>query len=292
MIESVIKNKQEVINEKLESLLKAPRDEYQILFDSMNYSLLAGGKRIRPILFLLALELFGIDSLRYAEIACAIECVHTYSLVHDDLPAMDNDDYRRGRLTNHRKYGAGIATMAGDGLLTYAFELLARQEYLLPEIRVKLILILAKASGAIGMVGGQAYDKLLEGKEIGEQELAFLDDCKTGQLLCAPLDMAAEISSPPIHAKRNLHEFGKHLGRLFQITDDLLDVNGSLEEMGKKPLQDITEHKATYVTILGKSKAQEKAVKEAENAIRYIEEFGGKGVYLRELVEFILKRAK
>lgn len=154
MIQEILKEKQKLINHRLALLLKADRVEHETLYSAMNYSLLAGGKRIRPFLFLTVLDILGVDSGLYIDAACALECVHTYSLIHDDLPAMDNDDYRRGRLTNHKVYGAGMATQAGDGLLTFAFQLLSEQKQIASDIRVELISLLARAAGPEGMVGG------------------------------------------------------------------------------------------------------------------------------------------
>lgn len=292
MLKEIMKARQTEINERLATLLVSDGTAHQKLFDSMNYSLRAGGKRIRPFLFLLVLELFHKDWSKYVDVACALECVHTYSLIHDDLPAMDNDDYRRGKLTNHKVYGAGMATMAGDGLLTFAFELLARQEEIPAALRCELISILAKASGPIGMVGGQAHDIDSEGKELSIEDLRLMDHCKTGCLLMAPVDMAAVIAEASAKEKEILHRFAGHLGILFQITDDLLDVNGHLDEMGKMPNQDAVDHKSTYVTILGKEAATSLAKKEAQAAEALLEELSLDTTALHELVEMILVRTK
>ena len=292
MLKEIMKARQVEINSRLSTLLTSDSPAHQKLFDSMNYSLCAGGKRIRPFLFLLVLELFHKDWSKYVDIACAIECIHTYSLIHDDLPAMDNDDYRRGKLTNHKVYGAGMATMAGDGLLTAAFEILAAREEIPAPLRCQLISILAKASGPVGMVGGQAHDIDSEGKELSIEDLRLMDHCKTGCLLMAPVDMAAVIAEISTKEKETLHAFAEHLGILFQITDDLLDVNGHLDEMGKMPNQDAVDHKSTYVTILGKDAAEALAKEEAAAATTLLDALPLDTALLRELVEMILVRTK
>ena len=292
MLKELMKVRQKKINDRLSQLLESDSPAHQRLFDSMNYSLQAGGKRIRPFLFLLVLELFKKDWCSYMNVACAIECIHTYSLIHDDLPAMDNDDYRRGKLTNHKVYGAGMATMAGDGLLTFAFELLAGEQAIPAQLRCELISILAKASGASGMVGGQAHDIDSEGRILAIEDLRFMDYCKTGCLLAAPVDMAVAIAGASKKESEILHSFAVHLGILFQITDDLLDVNGHLDEMGKMPHQDAVDHKSTYVTILGKGKAQALAEMEAATAEELLKNLSQDTTLLHELIHMILVRTK
>ena len=240
MIQEILKEKQKLINHRLAVLLKADRVEHETLYSAMNYSLLAGGKRIRPFLFLTVLDILGVDSGLYIDAACALECVHTYSLIHDDLPAMDNDDYRRGRLTNHKVYGAGMATQAGDGLLTFAFQLLSEQKQIASDIRVELISLLARAAGPEGMVGGQAHDIEAEGKHLTLSELKILDACKTGCLLSAPVSMACAVAGTALKERVLLENFAAHLGLLFQITDDLLDEKGNLVDAGVEANDDNT----------------------------------------------------
>lgn len=291
VIEEILKNKQDIVNKKLDTLFISDCTEHERLFDAMRYSLLAGGKRIRPILFLLILDIFNKNSEKYLDVACALECVHTYSLIHDDLPGMDNDDYRRGKLTNHKKYGTGIAILAGDGLLTYAFELISESLTISADIKIHLIRILSKASGACGMLGGQAHDKMVENKEITLDELRLLDQCKTGCLISAPIEMACEIAQVDSQIKNVYYEWAVHLGLLFQITDDLLDQNGHLNDMGKNPLQDVINHKSTYVTLLGEEKARLMAEREATAAISLCKKMKNAGA-LEELIGYILHRNK
>lgn len=292
MIRELMKSKKSLIDQRLKSLLKADRAEHKTLFDAMNYSLLAGGKRIRPSLFLIVLDMLGVDSSRYIDTACTLECIHTYSLIHDDLPAMDNDDFRRGVLTNHKVFGAGMATQAGDGLLTFAFELLASQEMIPAQVRIKLVSILARAAGPCGMVGGQAHDLKAENRNLSLKELQILDAAKTGCLLMAPVKMALTIAGADQEVKEALEAYSFHLGILFQITDDLLDIKGSLDEMGKMPGQDVLDHKSTYATILGPEQAFKAAEKEAEEAKKAICNISCETDALLELVDMILSRSR
>lgn len=292
MIQQILNEKKQQVELRLRHLLRTEEPALRTLYASMNYSLLAGGKRIRPALFLMALDLLGQPSGDYLDAACALECVHTYSLIHDDLPQMDDDDYRRGRLTNHKVYGAGMATMAGDGLLTFAFELLAGMEQVPAAVRCRLIRILAQAAGPDGMVGGQAQDIEAERRRLTLEELRTLDRCKTGCLLCAPLDMAAVLAEADAPVAEALHAYGIQLGQLFQITDDLLDVSGSLEEMGKEPGQDAVMHKATYVTLAGEAGARALAEQEAVRAVQALAGMGQEAEDLRELAAWLLHRTK
>lgn len=223
-----------------------------VLTESMRYSLLAGGKRIRPVLFYAALDALGHDYLQEKELAVAIECIHTYSLIHDDLPAMDNDDFRRGKFSNHKVFGEANAVLAGDALLSYAFDLLLKAAE-----RDKAHLLAAQklsfAAGAEGMIAGQSADLLYSGKNAGEKELFFIYENKTGRLISAPLGMAAVLSGGNAEAAE---EFGKNLGILFQLTDDILDEKGSDIRMGKTLGKDKIEDKLTCVKVFGMEKAE------------------------------------
>ena len=292
MVQDILAAKKRQIDEALKTLLQTEETELSVLYESMNYSLLAGGKRIRPILFLLVLDVLGANPQGAMTVAAAIECVHTYSLIHDDLPQMDDDAYRRGRLTNHKVYGAGMATMAGDGLLTEAFHLLAAEETIPAAKRCELISVLAEAAGPSGMVGGQALDISAEGKTLSAAELSRMDAKKTGALLTAPADMAAILGEADAKTRSALHDYATHLGLLFQITDDLLDATGHLETMGKAPGMDEKKHKSTYVTILGKEAAEEMAEREAAAALRALRVFGEEADALRHLAEVVWQRTK
>lgn len=292
MIQDILQKKKEQIEKRLRHLLISDINAHDTLYASMNYSLLAGGKRIRPSLFLMGLDLLGVPEEPYLSVACALECVHTYSLIHDDLPQMDNDDYRRGKLTNHKVYGAGMATMAGDGLLTEAFRLVGEAEEISQTTRCRLISLLARAAGPSGMVGGQAQDIESEGKTLILSDLRLMDRCKTGALLTVPLDMASAVAGAGVDLEAKLHQYGVHLGQLFQITDDLLDESGNLAEMGKNPGQDAVMHKSTYVSLMGMDEARRSAEMEADQAKAIADTLGKKGQILRELADFILRREK
>jgi geranylgeranyl diphosphate synthase type II len=293
MAVSLVKQYTQLINQYLTGLLHSDSRLHDKLYESMNYSLLAGGKRIRPLLFLLTLHLLGLEPENYLDAAAAIECVHTYSLIHDDLPAMDNDDLRRGMPTNHKVFGAGMATLAGDGLLTYAFELLAGLKDTSPEVRVELVSLMASAAGPAGMIGGQAQDiSSTEDSRQTLEELRFMDFCKTGRLLCLPIDMACAIGKAPVDVRKRLHAFAVHLGLLFQITDDLLDAEGETEELGKMAGQDTALHKSTFVTELGLSEAHRMAEEEERLALEALAAFGDRASVLTGLAEKILTRKK
>ncbi|WP_303856348.1 polyprenyl synthetase family protein [Allisonella histaminiformans] len=235
---------------------------------------------------------WGVNSSRYLDIACAIECIHTYSLIHDDLPCMDNDDYRRGRLTNHKVFGPAMATLAGDGLLTYAFELLTSGSQISPVKQSRLVYILAKAAGPSCMVGGQAQDIESENRKQTVEELKFMDSCKTGCMLTSPVDMASVLADCEKIEYDALHSFSVHLGLLFQITDDLLDATSSLETMGKKAGQDEKLDKSTYVSELGIDGARQMAEEEASAAVEALNIFGEKAWALQGLIPYILNRKK
>ena len=291
-VQDVLAEKKKRIEDTLQTLLEPEETELSVLYESMNYSLLAGGKRIRPILFLLVLDVLGANPQGAMTVAAAIECVHTYSLIHDDLPQMDDDDYRRGRLTNHKVYGAGMATMAGDGLLTEAFHLLAAEEMIPAAKRCALLSVLAEAAGPSGMVGGQALDISAEGKSLSAAELSRMDAKKTGALLTAPVDMAAILGEADEKTRAALHDYATHLGLLFQMTDDLLDATGRLETMGKAPGMDEKQHKSTYVTIFGKEAAEDIAAKEAAAAAEALAGFGEEADTLRHLAQVVWQRTK
>ena len=197
MFKDYLNDKKNHIETVLKQLLQTKQPQFGTLYESMNYSLMAGGKRIRPVLMLATIEALGHDAAPYTEMACALECIHTYSLIHDDLPCMDNDDLRRGKPTNHVIYGPGIATLAGDGLLTFAFELLARQKDIDPDKLNRCIAVIAEAAGPSGMVGGQAFDLASDGKmEIGREGMELLHRSKTGVIFKAAIDMAPSFPRP------------------------------------------------------------------------------------------------
>lgn len=261
--------------------------EPAILTESMRYSLLSGGKRVRPVLFFAALEAFGAPVAGNEAFALALECIHTYSLIHDDLPAMDNDDFRRGRPSNHKVFGEANAILAGDALLSYAFDLLlaecGRGEGYLAAARV-----LSKAAGAEGMVAGQSRDLLYTGENAGEGELLAIYRDKTGRLIAAPLVMAACIAGK---YRGEAEAFGLALGDLFQLTDDILDAVGESGKLGKSVGKDEAERKLTAVRVFTLDGARARADACAERCRMQLAAMDGADTaFLEEFVGYVLNR--
>ena len=260
----------------------------EILSGSMRYSLQAGGKRLRPVLFFAMLDACGCDYEREATFALALEFIHTYSLIHDDLPAMDNDDYRRGRPSNHKVFGEANAILAGDGLLSYAFEL-AISEGMRGIQYLKAAAVLANAAGVNGMVAGQSYDLFYTGKNCGEAELFTVYRNKTGALIAAGPRMACAIAQKNENIAK---EFGDNLGILFQLTDDLLDEYGDSGEVGKTLHKDKEEDKLTAVKVFGAKKAEALADEFAQKCLDSLNGFDGNDKFFRELVSCVRNRKK
>ncbi|MDU4572794.1 polyprenyl synthetase family protein [Veillonella sp.] len=278
------------IEQWLGEVLTSPNQEFKPLYESMNYSLMQGGKRIRPILSKAVLEMLHKDPADYKEFLCAMECIHTYSLVHDDLPAMDNDDYRRGNLTNHKVYGEGLAILAGDGLLTYAFQLMTANNKASAQDKLDAIQCVAIAAGPEGMVGGQAFDMLSEDKHIPLEELKVLHRGKTGALFNASVELGLILGNADTVTQTALMEYANCLGLLFQITDDILDVTGTIEELGKTPGSDVRQHKSTYVSLLGLEGAKEQASSVGKQAHDALNSVSYDTSILAALIDYLLKR--
>ena len=292
MLKEYLQQSKTDIESYLSSVLESPNMEYAGLYDSMKYSLLMGGKRIRPIITKAVIESLGGSWDSYKDVVCAIELIHTYSLIHDDLPAMDNDDYRRGKLTNHRVYGDGMAILAGDGLLTYAFELVSKHTKLSAVQVVQIIHTLAKGAGPSGMVGGQAFDLQSEGKFLPLEELIVLHKGKTGALFSAAVEIGLIIMEATAPVREAYLRYADHLGLLFQITDDILDVVGTQEELGKTPGSDERQHKATYVSILGLDSAKERAQEVAHLALTALQDSNQTSPVLEGLVQYLMDRTQ
>ena len=241
------------INECLQTILN-PLFDGKVKEAAM-YSLLAKGKRIRPIIMLTTLQSYGIDYKKYIDVACAIEMIHTYSVIHDDLPSMDNDDLRRGRLTCHKAFDEATAILAGDALLTEAFGVVCRNAFLTDNQKVQIVTLLSQAAGQSGMIYGQQQDLAFENKQATLEELKDIHTYKTGCLFQAPLVMAGIIARPT--DLENLKKLGTMIGLLFQIQDDILDVIGDEATLGKKTGSDLKQGKSTYVSLLGLEKAQQ-----------------------------------
>jgi geranylgeranyl diphosphate synthase type II len=256
----------------------------------MRYSLFAGGKRIRPALCLAAAEACGGKESDAIPLACAVECIHTYSLIHDDLPAMDDDDYRRGKLTNHKVFGEGIAVLAGDALLTIAFELAAKSKGWPRSGHQRIVLELAAASGSLQLIAGQVADLEGEGKKISASELQYIHERKTSALLCCSVrlgGMSANCTSAQLKA---LTDFGYNVGLAFQVIDDILDVTQTSDKLGKTAGKDTKAQKATYPAIVGLEKSRKIAKRLTNHAFAALKPLGGRAEALRGLAEYLLKR--
>ncbi|SCM80129.1 geranyltranstransferase [uncultured Sporomusa sp.] len=278
-----------LIDEALSQYL--PAETYPpIIYEAMRYSLFAGGKRLRPIMLMAAADAVGGDGNDFLPVACALEMIHTYSLVHDDLPAMDNDDYRRGKPTNHKIYGEGMAILAGDGLLTAAFAMMVSQTKVDPAVLVTVVGEIAAAAGAAGMIGGQAVDLISEGKTIDAATLEFMHQAKTGALFKAALRAGAMLAGGSKAQIDALSQYAEQFGLAFQITDDILDVVGTQEKIGKPVGSDIRNHKATYVTLHTLDGAKQLAQQAVDNALASLDRFGPEAHILRELVVYLITR--
>ncbi|MDO8946866.1 MAG: polyprenyl synthetase family protein [Desulfocapsaceae bacterium] len=264
--------------------------------EAMRYSLFAGGKRIRPILCLAAGQAIGKrpdPDTDLLPIACALECIHTYSLIHDDLPAMDNDDLRRGKPTNHTLFGEAGAILAGDGLLTWTFDLLSNngQNTLSPGQQLKIIHLIARAAGSLGMVGGQALDIDNENKEFPFETLRVIHRSKTGALITASILAGAIAAGADQTQQEALSRYGEQIGLAFQIVDDLLNVTGTTEQLGKTAGSDATRGKATYPAFFGIDATRQKARTAVEEAQKALDLFDEKADPLRAIAQYIHTRS-
>lgn len=288
----------ELINNIADRVSTVPDLPQKSVYEAMRYSLMAGGKRIRPVLAAAVTELLGGDVFTAAAAAVPIECVHTYSLIHDDLPCMDDDDLRRGRPTCHKAFSESTALLAGDGLLNLAFELLSCDEYLSisADTRVRLISALASASGTHGMIGGQMID--LEGEKKPDmtlEELSLMHRLKTGAMISVSAEFGCILCGLYDESDERLskiREFSEKLGLAFQIKDDILDVTGDEIVLGKPIGSDESSGKNTYVTLLGLNGAADKLNALTEEAINALEIFGDKAWFLKELARALLRRDK
>jgi geranylgeranyl diphosphate synthase type II len=278
------------VDRALHRLLPPATAKPVTIHQAMRYSIFAGGKRMRPVLLLAAAEACGGRLADALPLACAIECVHTYSLIHDDLPAMDDDDLRRGKPTNHKVYGEGIAILAGDALLTEAFAIAAQCRGWPRYSHREIVLELAIASGSKQLIAGQVADLEGEGKKISAAQLRYIHERKTSALLrCAVRlgGMSANCAAARLEA---LSDFGYHVGLAFQIIDDILDVTQSSEQLGKTAGKDEAAEKATYPAIVGLEKSRKIAANLTERAFRALENFKGEAPALAALAEYLLKR--
>ncbi|MDQ6599588.1 polyprenyl synthetase family protein [Bacillus salipaludis] len=273
---------------KLVDRLEAP----PIIKKAMHYSLDAGGKRIRPLLLFATLAAFGIDPKKGLLAAAAVEMIHTYSLIHDDLPSMDDDDYRRGKLTNHKVFGEATAILAGDALLTYSFEVLGMipNEAGSSDTKLKLMVEFAKAGGAEGMVGGQVADMEGENKELSIEELEYIHIHKTGKLLGFSVHAGALLAHAEEDQLENLRAFAHHLGLAFQIQDDILDLEGNPELLGKPVGSDASNHKSTYPQLLTMDGAKKALHHHIDESKRYLKRTGLNTSLLIEITDLVASR--
>ncbi|MGO9200764.1 MAG: polyprenyl synthetase family protein [Limisphaerales bacterium] len=280
----------EAVNRALDSFLPAAKVRPATIHRAMRYSLFAGGKRMRPALCLAAAAACGGAEAEAMPLACAVECIHTYSLIHDDLPGMDNDDYRRGKLTNHKVFGEGIAVLAGDALLTQAFEVAAQCSSRPRYSHQQIILELARAAGSLQLVAGQVADLEAEGKRISASQLRYIHERKTSALLCCSVRLGGMSANCTPRQLEALTDFGYHVGLAFQVIDDILDVTQTSEKLGKTAGKDSQAQKATYPSIVGLDKSRKIAEDLTQRAFAALKPFGGRAVALEALAEFLLKR--
>jgi farnesyl diphosphate synthase len=279
------------VDEALERLLPKPHGLHARVQEAMRYATFAGGKRLRPFLVLNSARLFSVDPAQAARVAAAIEVLHTYSLVHDDLPCMDDDDLRRGRPTTHIAFDEMTAVLAGDGLLTIAFEILARPEtHPSGEVRSALVLRLAEASGSNGMIGGQMIDMQAAENAFGADDIILLQRLKTGQLFEFSCEAGAILGEAPQADRDRLRSYARDMGLVFQITDDLLDVTSTAEKTGKAVGKDKEQGKATLVSVMGIEGARAEAEKLARRAAATLAPYGNIAPELGELPFFLLDR--
>lgn len=294
-LKQYLQDKKRIVEAGMEQYMLQSNDLLHDHIEAMRYSLFAGGKRIRPILCIAVCEALGCHDDAVLPVAMSLECIHTYSLIHDDLPAMDNDDLRRGKPTSHVKFGEAGAILAGDGLLTFGFDLLSAPS-LTPQItaetQVKLIHVLARSAGSLGMVGGQAIDIDSEGKDIDFDTLRTLHSCKTGALIRCSVQMGAILGKATPAEYDALTQYGEHIGLAFQIVDDLLNVTATTEQLGKKAGSDAELAKATYPSFFGIEGTRTKAKQAVDDAVRCLTQFDDRCDPLRDLAQYIYSRNK
>jgi farnesyl diphosphate synthase len=280
-----------LVDAQLDSLLPVPEAAEARLVEAMRYAVLNGGKRLRAFLVMETAKLFTVNTTCAARVAAAVEMLHAYSLVHDDLPAMDDDDLRRGKPSCHKAFDEATAILAGDALQTRAFEVLAEEDtHADPEARCELVMALAYASGARGMAGGQMIDMLAEGKSLSGPEITRLQALKTGRLIQFSAEAGAILGRAPKAQRHFIAAYGRELGGAFQIYDDVLDEEGSAAQLGKTAGKDAAQGKATMVSILGLPRARAQAEHLAEQAAAHLESFGPKADLLRRLARFTVTR--
>lgn len=281
---------QQKVEKALHASLPPAKTKPATIHRAMRYSLFAGGKRLRPILCLAANQATGGQPQDALPLACAVECIHTYSLIHDDLPCMDDDDLRRGKPTSHKVFGEGMAVLAGDALLTIAFELTARARSQKRYSTADMVKELARASGSLGLIAGQVADLEGEGKTILADELRYIHQNKTAALIASSIRLGAMSANATSTALERLSKFGQALGLAFQVVDDILDITQTSEQLGKSAGKDVRAQKATYPALLGLERAQQEAARLTRLALSQLKPFGKKGERMEQIARYMLER--
>ncbi|MFZ5644069.1 MAG: polyprenyl synthetase family protein [Bacillota bacterium] len=283
-----------IVNGALESYLPSYNDYPGIIHEAIRYSIFAGGKRLRPALALAGAEILGGNARDILPVACSLEMIHTYSLIHDDLPAMDDDDLRRGMPTCHKKYGEAIAILAGDALLTMAFELIAKcplTAIITPDRILRVLSEISVAAGTSGLIGGQVVDILSTPEKVDSHILEYIHRNKTGAMYRVSVRAGAILSGAGEDDLDKLTRYAEHLGMAFQITDDILDITGEEKNIGKPVNSDIKNNKATYPSLYGLEAARKMAIQQMNLALESIESFGCRADFLNGLVKFVVSRS-
>jgi geranylgeranyl diphosphate synthase type II len=291
-IDQFLKAKALKVEEQLDKLLPLQQVPYKQLFEAARYSLLGGGKRLRPILTLATCEAFGGDEKAALVPACALEMVHTYSMIHDDLPCMDNDDFRRGKPSLHKAFPESQAVLAGDYLLTYAFDILSSAPHLTPQQIINLISTLAKKAGGEGMSAGQVMDIEASNQKVSLEALNHIHAYKTGALIATAVEFGAIVAGATVEQRHTLTLFANEVGLAFQIVDDILDVTAGEQKRGQTAASDVTNGKTTYVTLLGIEKSQEASEKLLQSALAKLDQLSLKTDHLAVIARLLVHRHK
>jgi geranylgeranyl diphosphate synthase type II len=292
-IENYLEKRKILVEKALEKFMPKPSDLAGHVIRAMNYTLFAGGKRIRPVLCIAGAEAVGGSADVVLPVACALELIHSYSLIHDDLPALDNDDFRRGKPTNHKVFGEAVALLAGDGLLTLAFNLMARyglEKRVEKEPLLRVIDLIASAAGYKGMVGGQVADISYEGKDPDPTVVEYIHTHKTGALISASVTAGAILAGGNEEEIQSINRYGQHIGLAFQIADDILNIEGNRNVMGKGIGGDKEREKTTYPSVFGITKSKDIQNELVDRAIEALNRFDKRAEPLRDLARYIIRR--
>ena len=282
---------QQEVDSAFDAFLPVPDDTRAPLIEAMRYAAIGGGKRVRPLLVVATAELFGVGRNAAINAGCAVEAIHAYSLIHDDLPCMDDDDLRHGKPTLHKAFDEAVAVLAGDCLHALAFDILTQADTSTdPFVRAELVATLARASGHDGMAGGQMMDIVSEEEEYDLRQVTRLQQLKTGALLAASVEMGAILGRVPPEGRTHLRAYARDIGLAFQIADDLLDVEGDEEKAGKALRKDEVQGKQTFVTLMGREQARTQAEMLVDQAGRHLASYGEEARLLVDLAHFVVKR--